>query len=176
MLRRDVSLTPWLQPGAKRRPGRCNRFNGLPRRHAFPGASWPKTGPFPSSAARVYPQIPLRRLFFVFQRRDGRATQPAGRTPAAEKQKEGGGLRWCYNQATPKLQWSNLLASCEQFLLCALRVSAFSLPLRKPPRLPDAVPTSLRHAPCSMLHGSVAASALYGVCPDALTVSVFALD
>jgi len=26
---RDVSLTPWLQPGARRHLGRCNRFNGL---------------------------------------------------------------------------------------------------------------------------------------------------
>jgi len=36
-------------------------------------------------------------------------------------------------------------------LLCALRVSAFSLPPRKPPRPPEAVPTPLHHAltlPC----------------------------
>jgi len=116
MLRREVSLTPWLQPGVKRRPGRSNRFNGLPQRqegltmsfslwtmdcrgtprepdrvvtgprHAFPGASWPKTGPCPSPAARVYPQILLRRLF-VFQRRVERAIHMRHSPSAAEKQK-----------------------------------------------------------------------------------------
>ena len=41
-------------------------------------------------------------LLFVFQRRGGRATQPAGRARAAEKPKEGRGwLRSCYKQATP---------------------------------------------------------------------------
>jgi len=46
-------------------------------------------------------------------------------------------------------------------LLCALRVSAVSLPLRKPPRLPEAVPTPLHHAltlDTLTLHASVAAS------------------
>jgi hypothetical protein len=83
MLRRDVSLTPWLQPALKRRPARSNPesfrgWDGSPQaytalyprerdrvvtgcRQAFPGASWPKTGPFPSSAARVCPQILPRR-------------------------------------------------------------------------------------------------------------------
>jgi hypothetical protein len=36
MLRRDLSLTPWLQPGVRTRRGCHNRFNGLPRRRGKP--------------------------------------------------------------------------------------------------------------------------------------------
>src|SRR5271169_1138129 len=56
------------------------------------------------------------------------------------------------------MQWSRLPAGCEEFLLRALRVSAFLLPSRTPLPVPEALPRSLRHA--STLHAPRSTSRL----------------
>ena len=81
-----------LDHGLQRHPRERDRVvTGC--RHAFPGASWPKTRPFPNSAARAYPQILLRRPFCFSAARglDCRLNSP----PAAPlKNKKKGGVVW----------------------------------------------------------------------------------